>query len=712
MTADLVPAHGVRRSRRAPRAHWLILALVLTTIGASQVLYGFSRGAIGRASTQTGSDTGSVVVPKGPILFTEAHTQHEVATPPRQIALTFDDGPDPRWTPALLKLLRKLHVPATFFVVGARVLEHPGLVQEEWRDGHDVGIHTYTHAELESSPGWRRRTELALSQVALEATIGRRSSLIRLPYSSTVGSITRATLAEAHRLEADGYTVVFANTDGEDWVKGRAPAQIVARAQPVGTQGAVVLLHDGGGNRSRTLRATETLVRYLRARGDTFVTITQLLRIPRSVADPPASSADRFRADAYAAAYRGSGDVASAFTVLAILVAVLMGVRALLLVIFARRHARIERDELPPGQRISVIVPAYNEEAGIRATVQSLLDSRLPRDTDLQVIVVNDGSTDGTAAALAAIADPRLTVLSQLNAGKASALNTGLAATDREMIVTVDGDTMFDPDALARLVAPLLEPEVGAVSGNTKVTNRQGLLGRWQHLEYVIGFNLDRRMYDVLGCMPTVPGAIGAFRRSTLQEVGGFSEDTLAEDTDVTMAVHRANKRVVYVDDAIAYTEAPGTLGDLWRQRYRWCYGTLQSIWKHSKGMAKGHEVNRLGLVGIPYVLLFQVLLTVAAPVVDVFTVIGLLFGDRTLILWYFVGFTTLQLAVTAFALHLDHEPLRGMWVVPLQQFVYRQLMYLVVIQSMVSALSGTRLRWQKVRRYGTAVSEPGASAA
>src|SRR3954454_21152607 len=193
------------------------------------------------------------------------------------------------------------------------------------------------------------------------------------------------------------------------------------------------------------------------------------------------------------------------------------------------------------------------------------------------------------------------------------------------MIVTVDGDTVFAADALARLVAPLLDPTVGAVSGNTKVTNRNGLLGRWQHIEYVIGFNLDRRMYDVIGCMPTVPGAIGAFRRSTLRAIGGFSEDTLAEDTDVTMAVHRADMRVAYVDDAIAYTEAPATWGDLWRQRYRWCYGTLQSMWKHAKGMLAHREYTRLGFLGIPYVVVFQVLLALLAPVIDVFSVVGLL---------------------------------------------------------------------------------------
>src|SRR5207237_524525 len=133
------------------------------------------------------------------------------------------------------------------------------------------------------------------------------------------------------------------------------------------------------------------------------------------------------------------------------------------------------------------------------------------------------------------------------------------------------------------------------------------------------------------------------------------------------------------------------------------------SIWKHSIAMIRGRERTRLGYLGIPYVLVFQVLLALIAPVVDVFSVVGLVFGNRMFVLVYFAAFTGLQLAVTAFALHQDREPLRDLWVVPIQQFVYRQLMYLVVIESVISALRGTRLRWHKLRRYGASVSPPGA---
>jgi cellulose synthase/poly-beta-1,6-N-acetylglucosamine synthase-like glycosyltransferase len=265
----------------------------------------------------------------------------------------------------------------------------------------------------------------------------------------------------------------------------------------------------------------------------------------------------------------------------------------------------------------------------------------------------------------------------------------------------VDGDTVFQRDTIRNLVQPLSDPRVGAVSGNTKVGNRRGLLGRWQHLEYVVGFNLDRRMYDLLRCMPTVPGAIGAFRRAALNAVGGVSTDTLAEDTDLTMAVSRAGWRIVYEERAIAWTEAPATLTALWRQRYRWCYGTLQSVWKHRGAVRQGGDGRWLGLVGLPYLMAFQVLLPLLAPIIDIYALYGLLFLDARKVVVYWFAFLALQVVAAAYALHLDRESLRPLWTLPLQQFVYRQLMYLVVIQSVVSALGGVHLPWHKLERTG-----------
>jgi cellulose synthase/poly-beta-1,6-N-acetylglucosamine synthase-like glycosyltransferase len=374
--------------------------------------------------------------------------------------------------------------------------------------------------------------------------------------------------------------------------------------------------------------------------------------------------------------------------------------RAITTVVAARHHARMRNRPWGPPvtEPVSVIVPAYNESAGIEAAVRSLVAS----DHPLEVIVVDDGSTDGTADLVESLRIPGVRVIRQPNAGKPVALNTGLRAARFELVVMVDGDTVFEPDAVRELVQPFADPLVGAVSGNAKVGNRGGLLGRWQHIEYVIGFNLDRRLFDLAECMPTVPGAVGGFRRTALERIGGLSDVTLAEDTDLTMALCRSGWRVVYEERAVAWTEAPASLGALWRQRYRWCYGTMQAMWKHRGAWAQRGAAGKLGRRGLTYLLLFQVLLPLLAPVVDVFALYGLVFLNPVRVLGVWLGFLILQLGMGIYAFRLDGERAGPLWTLPLQQFVYRQLMYLVVIQSVFTALAGTRLRWQRMERYGS----------
>jgi len=351
-------------------------------------------------------------------------------------------------------------------------------------------------------------------------------------------------------------------------------------------------------------------------------------------------------------------------------------------------------DFTPP---VSVVVPAFNEAKGIEAAVRSLAGSDYP---ELEVVVVDDGSGDGTGEIVEGLGLERVVVIREPNRGKAEALNTGVARSRHPIVVAVDADTVFEPGTIRRLVRPFAEESVGAVAGNAKVGNRRGMLGRWQHIDYVTGFNLDRRLYDVLNCMPTVPGAIGAFRRDALAAIGGFSSDTLAEDTDVTIALGRSGWKVVYAEDARGFTEAPATLAGLWRQRYRWSFGTMQSVWKHRGAILRrsGRSVGRLGL---PYLIAFQILLPLLAPLVDLFALYGILFLDPVPVLVYWGGFNALMLAQAVYAFRLDGESLRPLWALPLQQFVYRQLMYLVVIQSIASAFQGIRLRWAHVERSG-----------
>jgi Glycosyltransferases, probably involved in cell wall biogenesis len=209
-------------------------------------------------------------------------------------------------------------------------------------------------------------------------------------------------------------------------------------------------------------------------------------------------------------------------------------------------------------------------------------------------------------------------------------------------------------------------------------------------------------MYEVLQCTPTVPGAIGAFRRDALEQVGGVSGATLAEDTDLTLAIGRTGRGVVYAEKARAWTEAPSTLGDLWRQRYRWSYGTMQALWKHKRALlTRDPRQWRIGRLALPYMFLFQIALPIAAPLIDLLALYGLLFTNPWPVLAYWIAFNALQLMLAVFAFRIDREPLGPLWALPLQQFVYRQLMYLVIIESTVSALVGARAHWRHLARTG-----------
>jgi cellulose synthase/poly-beta-1,6-N-acetylglucosamine synthase-like glycosyltransferase/peptidoglycan/xylan/chitin deacetylase (PgdA/CDA1 family) len=727
------------RAAALQRPRVILALLLLLALTCVMLLDGYLRAEVGGDQrVRTGAGSGKVpdkILNGGPILTFRGGQATTVSVPAKTIALTFDDGPNPTWTPKVLEILRKYDVPGTFFLVGSMVSRYPGIVRTMVRQGNEVGVHTFTHVDLSYQSDARIKREMEQTQLALAGAAGITTTLFRAPYSSETDAIDNYSWPVYQKLGKEGYTSVFVDTDSDDW-KRPGVSKIVQWATPKGTKGASVLFHDAGGERSQTIEALPTYIEKMKAKGYTFTTISGVLEQQRGAerqAVAPAVSAVPSRQGGLQAAhhtatgmtlYEGKALVAAVAVAewtlpvlsvgLAIVGVAVMGRFGMMVILARRHHRRRNRRRFswgPPVTRpVSVIVPAYNEKECIANTLESLARSTHP----IEIIVVDDGSTDGTSeiarAAAESLGMTNVRVIRQENAGKPAALNNGVRSASYDTVVMMDGDTVFEPETVRHLVQPFADPSVGAVAGNAKVGNRSTVIGAWQHIEYVMGFNLDRRMYDLLRCMPTIPGAIGAFRHEAVLAVGGMSEDTLAEDTDITIALHRAGWRVVYQEHAKAWTEAPGSLKQLWSQRYRWSYGTMQALWKHRKSLTDKGASGRFGRVGMPLVVIFQIVTPVFAPLIDVFTVYSMIFVDFRAALLAWLVVLGIQLTCAAYAFRLDREKYRYLLMMPLQQLAYRQMMYLVLIHSCITALTGGRLRWQKLKRTGEVGTPAGVS--
>ncbi|WP_340561170.1 bifunctional polysaccharide deacetylase/glycosyltransferase family 2 protein [Streptomyces sp. GSL17-111] len=705
-------AHRRQRGPRRLPLRYLLPSLVLVAVVAMMLLRGYVHSEF-LADHRVGAPTAQDEVPQevlegGPVIDARGSEPTTHRVPDRTIVLTFDDGPDPVWTPQVLDELARYDARGVFFITGAMAARHPDLVRRMVDEGHEIGLHTFNHPDLDLQTRDRIDWELAQNQLSLAGAAGIRTSLFRPPYSSHSYALDNNSWEVTRYIGGRGYITALNDTDSKDWARPGVDA-IIENAMPKEEDaGAIVLLHDAGGDRSQTVAALGRMLPELRDRGYRFTNLTEALGT-RS-AHTEVSGVELWKGKAFVGAVTVSKNAMGILTVLLAVIGTLVFARFAMMLLLSFLHARrVRRPDFswgpPVTEPVTVLVPAYNERKCIANTVRSLAQS----DHPVEVIVIDDGSSDGTADVVEAMAVPGVRVVRQPNGGKPAALNNGIAHASHDIVVMMDGDTVFEPSTVRELVQPFGDPEVGAVAGNAKVGNRDTLIGAWQHIEYVMGFNLDRRLYDVLRCMPTIPGAVGAFRRTALERVGGMSDDTLAEDTDITMALHRDGWRVVYAENARAWTEAPESVQQLWSQRYRWSYGTMQAIWKHRRALVERGASGRFGRVGLPLVSAFMVVAPLLAPLIDVFLLYGIIFGPtgKTVLAW--LGVLGIQALCAAYAFRLDREKMTHLLSLPLQQILYRQLMYVVLLQSWITALTGGRLRWQKLRRTGAVDAAPAA---
>ena len=637
--------------------------------------------------------------------------------PGHKIILTFDDGPSAEFTPKVLNILEKEKVPATFFIVGLEAEQNIPLLQRIYKDGYEIGNHTFTHGNIAKMSPQRAELEIKSTRLLIESITNRSTILFRAPYNADSEPQTYEEIEPIARSQKDNYITVGESIDPNDWQVNVSADSIVARTIRIAesTDASIILLHDAGGEtRQATVDALPYIIAYFKKRGCVFTTVADLMGKTKNDVMPllPPSKDGWMRKLNFffaEAAYWGSHILFALFIVGIVLSVGRMVVMAVLAGIQKRREAKLITIPIWPADKmplVSIIVPAYNEEVNAVRTVNSLLLQDYP---NLQVVFVDDGSKDSTYKIVDnAFKDTtNVKVYTKENGGKASALNVGIAKADSEFVVCIDADTQLKTDAISKLMQKFTSEKIAAVAGNVKVGNEINMITKWQSIEYITSQNFDRRAFDLLDCITVVPGAIGAFRKAAVIEAGGLTTDTLAEDCDLTMRLHRIGYEVRNCTDAISYTEAPETMKQFMKQRFRWSFGVMQCFWKHRDALFNPKYKN-YGMVAMPNILIFQMILPFLAPLADLILVLslvaagfGLIPASISHIVIYYIIFTLVDVAGAALAFAFEKEDYKKLiWMIP-QRLVYRQLMYYIIIKSFSKAIKGELQGWGVLKRTG-----------
>jgi len=638
-----------------------------------------------------------------------------------KLILTFDDGPSEEWTPKILTILEHEKVPATFFVVGINAEQNIPILQREFKDGFEIGNHTFTHHNIADMSLQRAELEMKLTRLLIESITGHSTILFRAPYNADSEPQTYEELAPIERSRNENYLTVNESIDPNDWAPGVSADSIFQRVvrQVQDGNASIILLHDAGGEtRKSTVEALPRIIDYFKNKGYVFTTVSDLMGKTKDEVMPRvASSRDRWtRRFNFFLAEAGywSGHILFSLFIFGILLSV---GRIILMAVLASIQKR--KDSKSNGispllttnksnwPLVSVIVPAYNEEVNAIRTVKSLLAQNYPQ---LEIIFVDDGSKDETYTRVGEyfLANPKVRVYTKSNGGKASALNFGIQKSTADFVVCIDADTQLKTDAVTELMKKFDNENVGAVAGNVKVGNEINMITRWQSIEYITSQNFDRRAFDLLNCITVIPGAIGAFRKDAVLLAGGFTTDTLAEDCDLTMRLLRHNYVIRNCTSAISYTEAPETFRQFLKQRFRWSFGVMQCFWKHRDTIFNPKYKN-FGMIAMPNILIYQMILPILAPLADIILVLslvaasfGVIVASIPHIILYYIIFTFIDVAGAALAFAYERENhFKLVWMLP-QRLIYRQLMYYILIKSFNKAIKGELQGWGVLKRTGS----------
>lgn len=628
--------------------------------------------------------------------------EHTGGAPRKLVSITFDDGPS-EYTDRILDILKEKKVASTFFVIGQNAEQFPGALKREYAEGHVIGNHTYSHPNIAKESDESTKYELSMTLRLIEHDTGHSTILFRPPYNADSEPQTPGEIVPIDRAQQRGYITIGEKIDPRDWEQGITPKKILDEVLDQKDDGHMILLHDGGGDRTPTVTALPRIIDTLRAQGYQFVSLEELMNRTRAQLMPLPSADEKRWASIEGQALTTKGNFKKVIGLLFLIAIYLTLLRSLVygtLAIIEKRKAarRVFDPGFHPG--VSVLIAAYNEEKVIRRTVSAILENGYP---DVEIIVVDDGSKDDTLGVLRQSfgGNPCVRILTQPNRGKSAALNHAIREATNELLVALDADTIFRRGTIQNLVRHFSNPKVGAVSGNARVGNRKKWITRFQSIEYICGFNLDRRALDLLNAITVVPGAVGAWRKDRIVSVGGFGDDTLAEDTDLTLAIRRQGFEIRYEEEAIAYTEAPETTRDLAKQRFRWAFGTLQAAWKH-RDATFNWNYGYLGMVALPSIWIFQVLLAALSPFAEIAMFIALFAGNWRIVLLYYFGLFALEFLTAALAYSLERVKPWDLALLFFQRIFYRQLMYYVLAKSILYAMRGRLVGWGKLERRAT----------
>lgn len=620
----------------------------------------------------------------------------------KRIALTFDDGPDPIYTPQLLDLLSSESAEASFFVVGGAVTKHPEIAQRIVSEGHTIANHTFNHIDYDFVGTFQGQQEINQTERIINAVTGQSSAFFRIPYGGDTDQSFRNSILGLLTAQKMGYIVTSYDFDSNDW---QFTANYPHRYPVFNGDDITVLVHDSGGDRTQTVGYVKELIKRAHAEGYTFVSLNELyyqsptlagVRIP-SIADKAALMA------ASAVIVWPHTAIVGLFSISIVSIIMTTVLNIILASKYNKRTKRMHKRRMRGYAPLAtIVVPAYNEGKVIIKTVRSLLRSRYK---NIEVIIVDDGSTDDTwpIAQSLAFRYARVKSIHQINGGKSSAINNAISHASGEIIISVDADTIFPPQTVTKLVRHFKDPSVGAVAGVVRVGNVKGLVTRWQALEYMLGIAIDRNAQALLNSIMIIPGACGAWRKEAVVAAGGLSHSTLAEDCDLTLSVQRLGDYTILQDnEAISYTEVPQKIKSLVKQRFRWTFGSIQALWKH-RSMLFDWRYKWLGTLFMPNAIVSIAIPFFFWPILVFISIQNILSGNYMVIVIYFVVSLFLQFVIAMIGTVLARGKVSYILAVPFARFIYGPIRTYILYKTVLTALKGTYVGWNKLVRTGSA---------